>query len=126
MKMLKEDIKMTVFAVDMVVFTGKLLKMTENVTRLVDMGYYNKIKCIFIYQQLENVIIKKTYTEKIYETKSWFLEKFNRQTSRLIKKKRKTGSIRMKEETSLSSYQHLQDKGYCDFRPLYPRPRGNG
>lgn len=59
MKMLKEDIKMTVFVVDMVVFTGKLLKMTENVTRLVDMGYYNKIICIFIYQQLENVIIKK-------------------------------------------------------------------
>lgn len=81
MKMLKEDIKMTVFAVDMVVFTGKLLKMTENVTRSVDMGYYNKINCIFIYQQLENVIIKKTYTEKINETKSWFLEKFNRQTS---------------------------------------------
>lgn len=48
----------------MVVFTGKPVKITGNVAYVVNMGYYNKINSIFMCQQLENVITKKTYTEK--------------------------------------------------------------
>lgn len=49
MKMLKEEVKMSVFAADIVVFTGKLLKVIGNGTCLVDIGIITKfIAFLFI------------------------------------------------------------------------------
>lgn len=56
--------------------------------------------------------MKKTYIEKTNETKSRFLEKFSKidkPLAREIKKKRKLGNIRMKEETSQRIHQRLKD-----------------